>query len=553
MTIRAAILARVSSAEQGQEEKVSIPDQVAACRAEIARRGWVEHQVYADVYTGTTLERPELGKILADAARGNIQAVVATRVDRVARDLLDLLVLERDLSSHQIALVLTDFPVDTTTDLGRFSLQQMGAAAELELALIRRRTVAGKRGAVAKGAWPGGEPPYGFQVAHSIVGKHVDKRLEHNPAEVEAVKAMVERLLDGQAPAEIARWLDAHGYAPRKASRWTSQLIRKTLRRRTLIGELVYAKAPGGRDESTRHGGRRRHHASGEHGEPILVEIPAILDAATFDAVQAQLAETGLATRTDALVYLLSGRLTMPCGRLAQGWMRRDRRQGRNGYRLYRCSGVHRGACRCRQLDAEVVEAATWQAVAAALGDPAQVEQTVSRWQAAQQPGNVDAGLLERRITTVRAALERAYVAGLSSGLDADALKAATSSLTDDLRVLERERSSAQAATLEAAEVRRRARGLRELAVRMDATDPRDRQQLMRLLDVRVTVTETGELRITGWLPFGPAETWDGDGRGVLAPSTIAATTLSRSSSASSPGRSRGVNAGRSMSGAYGG
>jgi DNA invertase Pin-like site-specific DNA recombinase len=552
MTIRAAILARVSSAEQGLEGKVSIPDQVAACRAEIARRGWVEHDVYADVYTGTTLERPELGKILADAAQGNIQAVVATRVDRVARDLLDLLVLERDLRAHQIALVLTDFPVDTTTDLGRFSLQQMGAAAELELALIRRRTVAGKRGAVAKGSWPGGEPPFGFQVAHTIVGKHVDKHLEHNPAEVEATRAMVERLLDGQTPAEIARWLGAHGYAPRKAPRWTSQLVRKTLRRRTLIGELVYAKGPSGRDEPARRGGKRRHHASGEHGEPIAIQIPAILDAATFDAVQAQLAETGLGTRTDALVYLLSGRLTMPCGRLAQGWMRRDRRKGRNGYRLYRCSGVHRGACRCRQLDADQVEAAVWQAVAVALGDPTQVEQTVSRWQAAQ-PGNVDAGLLERRIATVRAALERAYVAGLTGGLDADALKAATTSLTDDLRVLERERDSAQAAKLEAAEVRRRARGLRELAARMDATDPRDRQQLMRLLDVRVTVSETGELQISGWLPFGPAETWDGDGRGVLAPSTIAATTLSRSSSASSPSRSRGVNAGRSMSGAYGG
>jgi DNA invertase Pin-like site-specific DNA recombinase len=248
---RAAILARVSTAEQYQDNKVSIPDQIEACRAEIRRRGWVEHDVYPDVCSGATLDRPELGKILAEAAAGRIQVVVATRVDRVARDLLDLLILERDLREHGIALVLTEFPVDTTTDLGRFSLQQMGAAAELERSMIRSRTLAGRRGSVDRGGWPGGDPPYGFQVEHTIIGRHTDKRLAHNPAEVQVIERMVEMLLaealpEGQTLTRIADWLNAHGYPPRKAARWTSQMVRWTLTRRTLIGELVYAKPQGG-------------------------------------------------------------------------------------------------------------------------------------------------------------------------------------------------------------------------------------------------------------------------------------------------------------------
>ncbi len=525
---RAAILARVSTAEQGRDEKVSIPDQVAACRAEIARRQWVEHRnpaskygVFDDVCSGATLDRPELGKILAEASQGRIQVVVATRVDRVARDLLDLLILERDLRAHGIALVLTDFPVDTSTDLGRFSLQQMGAAAELEKNLILRRTVGGKRGSVAKGGWAGGEPPYGFRVVHTLIGRQVDKRLQHDPAEVEAIRHMVEQLLDGRTPAEIAEWLDAHGYAPRKAPRWTSHRVRQTLRHRTLIGELVYAKGPGGCNEpKQRDGGKRRHHASGKHGEPIVMELPAVLDQATFEAVQAQLSETGLATRTDALVYLLSGRLTMPCGRPAWGWMRRDRRQGRD-HRLYRCSGAGRGVCDCHQLDADAVEAAVWAEVTRALSDPEQVAQVVREWQE-QQPAGVDVGLLERRIAKVRAALERAYVAGLSNGLDADALKAATASLQHDLDVLDREKSGAEAARLEADELRRRAVGLRELAARMDTMGARDRQQLLRLLDVQVTASGTGALKVTGWLSLEPAEAWDSFQQGAKAPRVMA-------------------------------
>jgi site-specific DNA recombinase len=520
-TKRAAILARVSTAEQAEGDKVSIPDQIEACRAEIERRQWVEHAVYPDVCSGATLDRPELGKILAEAAQGRIQVVVATRVDRVARDLLDLLILERDLREHGIALVLTEFPVDTTTDLGRFSLQQMGAAAELERAMIRRRTLDGRRGSVARGGWGGGEPPYGFQVVHTVIGRQVDKRLAHDPAEVEVIGYMVGRLLDYEGlsleertPTRIAEWLNAHGYVPRKAPRWTSQLVRWTLRQETLIGRLVYAKPPGKRNERQQRNGRTAsHHSSGKHGEPIVVEIPPILDRDTYQTVQEELQATGLATRADAMPYLLSGRLTMPCGRPAHGWYRKDRDR-----RLYRCSGVRGGRCRtCRQLDADVVEVAVWTAVTEALRDPERVARLAQEWQQGQ-PANVDTGLLDRRIDKLRAALARAYAAGLASGLDADALKEATASLQQDLKALERERDGAEAAKLEAAELQRRAAGLRELAARMDTMTALDGRQLLRLLDVQVTARADGRLQVAGHLPFGPVAAWDSDEGGVSRP-----------------------------------
>jgi DNA invertase Pin-like site-specific DNA recombinase len=524
--IRAAILARVSSAEQGRDEKVSIPNQIAACRAEIRRRCWIEYgdpdtgEPFIDICSGAILDRPKLGKILAAAAQGRIQAVVALRTDRVARDTLELLLLERELrDQYRIQLVLVEFPVDLGDPQGRAAFQMQGVWAELERSLIRKRTLDGKRGSVAQGGWTGGEPPYGFQVVHTITGRHTDKRLEHAPDEVEAIRAMVELLLaealpEPQTLSRIADWLNAHDHQPRKAPRWTSSMVRWTLTRRTLLGELVFAKAQGGRNErKQRNGKQRTHHASGQHGEPIVIEIPAILDPATFEAVQAQLAETGLNGRADDMVYLLSGRLTMPCGRVAHGWYRKDRDR-----RLYRCSGVRQGACNCHQLDADAAEASVWDEITAALSDPERVARMVQEWQD-EQPADIDTGLLDRRIAKVRAALERAYVAGLSSGLDTDALKAATASLQQDLKVLEREKGSAEAAKLEAGELRRRAAGLRELAARMDTMAARDRQQFLRLLDVRVTADPSGKLLITGYVPFfGPTEAWDGSRRGARSP-----------------------------------
>jgi DNA invertase Pin-like site-specific DNA recombinase len=140
---RAAILARVSTREQAEDEKVSIPNQIKAGRGLIVRRGWVEHlnpdtgKPFIDICSGATLDRPDLGKILVEAAKGLVHVVVALRTDRVARDLLELLLLERDLrEQYGVQLVLVEFPVDLADPQGRAAFQMQGAFAELERAMI---------------------------------------------------------------------------------------------------------------------------------------------------------------------------------------------------------------------------------------------------------------------------------------------------------------------------------------------------------------------------------------------------------------------------------
>jgi len=111
--------------------------------------------IFEEKASGASRARPELARAVARVKRGDILVVV--RIDRLARSLAHLLeVIERleALGAHFKSL---RDPIDTATPQGRFALQVLGAAAELERALIRERTKAGLRAARARGR-VGGNP-----------------------------------------------------------------------------------------------------------------------------------------------------------------------------------------------------------------------------------------------------------------------------------------------------------------------------------------------------------------------------------------------------------
>lgn len=111
--------------------------------------------IFEEKASGSSRSRPELAKAIAQVKRGDI--LVVARIDRLARSLSHLLeVIERleGIGAHFKSL---RDPIDTSTPQGRFALQVLGAAAELERALIRERTKAGLHAAKARGR-VGGNP-----------------------------------------------------------------------------------------------------------------------------------------------------------------------------------------------------------------------------------------------------------------------------------------------------------------------------------------------------------------------------------------------------------
>jgi DNA invertase Pin-like site-specific DNA recombinase len=143
--LRVGLYARVSTADQTPE------NQLAVLRAFAEARGWVVTEFVDHGISGTRSSRPALDSLLAAAQARRIDAVLATKLDRVARSTRHLVDLAAELEALGVDLVVTDQSIDTTTPAGRLLFHVLAAIAEFERDLIRERVIAGIRRARAQG------------------------------------------------------------------------------------------------------------------------------------------------------------------------------------------------------------------------------------------------------------------------------------------------------------------------------------------------------------------------------------------------------------------
>lgn len=133
--------ARVSTDEQATEAQ-EMELRTAGCSVIIQEHG-----------SGASRVRPALSKLLRDISAGDTLVVV--RIDRLARSVSHLLEVIEGLTEKEVHFRSLRDPIDTTTPQGMFSLQVLGAVAQLERSLISERTKAGIKAAKAKGRLPG--------------------------------------------------------------------------------------------------------------------------------------------------------------------------------------------------------------------------------------------------------------------------------------------------------------------------------------------------------------------------------------------------------------
>jgi DNA invertase Pin-like site-specific DNA recombinase len=146
--MRAAIYARVSTANNGQDPRVQTREIEEYCQ----RRGWTVAGEYVDVgISGTKEKRPEFDHLLADAHRRRFDAVVVWKFDRFARSVSHLLRALETFHALGIEFVSLSEQMDTSTPTGKMVFTVLGAVAELERSLIVERVRAGLRNARAKG------------------------------------------------------------------------------------------------------------------------------------------------------------------------------------------------------------------------------------------------------------------------------------------------------------------------------------------------------------------------------------------------------------------
>lgn len=166
--VRCAIYTRKSSEEGLEQGFNSLHAQREACAAYVlsqASEGWVLlPEVYDDGgLSGGTLERPALQRLLGDVADGKVDIIVVYKVDRLTRSLLDFAKLVEALDKAGTSFVSVTQSFNTTTSMGRLTLNMLLSFAQFEREVTAERIRDKVAASKAKGMWMGGIPPLGYR------------------------------------------------------------------------------------------------------------------------------------------------------------------------------------------------------------------------------------------------------------------------------------------------------------------------------------------------------------------------------------------------------
>ena len=292
--VRCAIYTRVSTDQGLDQEFNSLDAQYEASSAYIksqAHAGWtlIRSRYDDGGYSGGSTDRPDLQRLLDDIRARKIDVIVVYKVDRLTRSLADFAKLVELFDAHGVSFVSVTQQFNTTTSMGRLTLNVLLSFAQFEREVtserIRDKIAASKR----KGIWVGGPLPLGYEMK--------DNRVVVVEEEAERVRLIYRRYLELSGVNELVRDLEQRNIRTKAkllangATRGDIPFQRGTLfyllRNRFYIGEVEYK------------------------GDILPGEQPPIMERALFDAVQQKLTDQWTArTRIrNASDHLLTGLL----------------------------------------------------------------------------------------------------------------------------------------------------------------------------------------------------------------------------------------------------
>jgi len=238
--LRCAIYTRKSTEEGLDMEFNSLDAQREACEAYIASQkseGWVE---LADRYddggfSGGTLERPALRRLLADIEDGRVDVVVVYKIDRLSRSLMDFAKLVEVFDRNDVTFVSVTQSFNTTTSMGRLTLNILLSFAQFEREVIGERIRDKVAASRKKGMWMGGFVPLGYAVR--------DRKLVINEPEAATVRMIFERFVTVGSATALARTLAAEDVRTRRGRLIDKGFLYKLLNNRVYVGEAVHKGA----------------------------------------------------------------------------------------------------------------------------------------------------------------------------------------------------------------------------------------------------------------------------------------------------------------------
>jgi site-specific DNA recombinase len=329
-SLRCAIYTRKSTEEGLEQEFNSLQAQRESAEAFVASQrqfGWnVLPEHYDDGgFSGATVERPALSRLLGDIEAGRIDCVMVYKVDRLSRSLLDFARLMSLFDRHSVNFVSVTQDFNTTTSLGRLTLNILLSFAQFEREIISERTRDKLGAARRKGKWIGGFPVIGYDVDPN------GARLLVNVAEADQVRQIYEICGKAETLLGALDVINAHCF---RTKDWTSRKGRhhsgvpfSTAKLGALLRNVLYKGS------------------ISYKGTLYPGEQPAIVDLQLWERVNKKFVgrkNEGVRLKHQELLTRL-----VDCGRCGLPMTSASTRKQGRLYRYYACQG--KGDLRCRR------------------------------------------------------------------------------------------------------------------------------------------------------------------------------------------------------------
>jgi len=408
--MRVAIYVRVSTQRQAQSQ--TIDQQLARLRSYLEGRGWMlppENIFKDDGFSGARLGRPGLDQLRDKVRRSEVDVVLMTAPDRLARKYVHQVLLLEELEGAGCTVEFVDRPMSQDPH-DQLLLQIRGAVAEYERSLITERMRRGRLMKLQAGALlPWSKTPFGYRADPLHPRDPAGIRIEEAEAAVGA-SIFAWYLADGTTLREVGLRLQAHGFAtPGGEKQWAISTIKGLLTNPVYTG-VVYGCRMRAREVRRRRSPLQVRQGGEQKSVEILpreqwvevARIPALVTQRESDLVQAKLGQNKqFASRNNkAHAYLL--RALVSCGKCQLACLGRT---CVSGHSYYRCQGkrdrlysARAERCESRLVPVTQLDELVWADLCEVILHPEMIARALERAHA----GNWLPQQLQSRLQTLR-------------------------------------------------------------------------------------------------------------------------------------------------------
>lgn len=483
---RAAIYIRVSSPDQ--VENFSLEAQEQAARQYLKAHDWQLHRVYADEgVSARTVDRREFQLMLSDAKLRLFDVILVHKLDRLFRNLSNLLECVRELDQRGVRLVSVSEDIDFSSASGRMLLTNLGMIGEFYSNNLREETIKGKRQRAMNGLW-NSCIPFGYQQGECDActgssgkgacpnageyGVCPGQMMVPHPVNAKGVAEAFALHVQGKSFKQVADYLNEQGYTPpvrddkRSLGRFSKDTVRSMLQNETYLGFVKY----------------KGELYPGLHEALVSREVFELSQQVRRDAA------TNRYGASQRHHYLLSGRIRCAtCGSVMRGVSIHSIKHGVRRY--YRDTGRERGLeCDQHRVAAEVLEAQVEQRMVAVQLPPAWQERSALLAQATPEVERLEEQ--RRMLHARRQRLKKLY---LRSDISEKQYDKQSTQLTRELKALKSEQTA----------IDRRFRALvMDFSALWARLTPVERKRIVQVLIKAVHVCGDEVVRIDWHRPF---------------------------------------------------